>query len=34
VGVLALPTERRAKPGSRFQEDALPTLGEDTSDDL
>jgi hypothetical protein len=34
AGVLALPTERRAKPGSRFQEDALPTLGEDTSDDL
>jgi GT2 family glycosyltransferase len=34
VGLLALPTERRAKPGSRFQEDALPTLGEDTSDDL
>jgi GT2 family glycosyltransferase len=34
VGLLALPTERKAKPGPRVMDDALPTLGEDTSDDL
>jgi hypothetical protein len=34
VSLIALPTERRAKSDSRVTDDALPTLGEDTSDDL
>jgi len=34
VGLLAIPTERRAKPGPRVMDDALPALGEDTADDL
>jgi len=32
--LMALPTERRARADSRFTDDALPSLGEDTSDDL
>jgi GT2 family glycosyltransferase len=34
AGIFAVPTERRAKAGSRVRDDALPTLGEETSDDL
>jgi hypothetical protein len=32
--LLAIPTERRSRSGSRKIDDALPSLGEDTSDDL
>jgi hypothetical protein len=30
--LLAVPTERRSRPGSRRADDALPSLGEETSD--
>jgi hypothetical protein len=34
AGLFAIPTERRAQPGSRVRDDALPALGEETSDEL
>ncbi len=34
AGIFALPTERRAKASSRVRDDALPSLGEETSDDV
>lgn len=34
AGLFAIPTERRADPGSRVRDDALPALGEETSDEL
>jgi hypothetical protein len=33
AGIFALPTERRAKASTRVRDDALPSLGEETSDD-
>jgi hypothetical protein len=32
--IFALPTERRAKASTRARDDALPSLGEETSDDV
>jgi hypothetical protein len=32
--IFALPTERRAKASTRVRDDALPSLGEETSDDV
>lgn len=34
AGIFAVPTERRAKAGTRVRDDALPSLGEETSDDV
>jgi hypothetical protein len=34
AGIFALPTERRAKASTRVRDDALPSLGEETSDDV
>jgi hypothetical protein len=34
ASLLAIPTERRSRSGSRRIDDALPSLGEETSDDL
>jgi GT2 family glycosyltransferase len=34
VGLLAVPTERRSRSGSRPHDDALPSLGEETADDV
>ena len=34
VAIFAIPTERRARATSDIRDDALPTLGEETSDDV
>jgi len=34
VTILAIPTERRASGSRRPMDDAVPSLGEDSSDDL
>jgi len=34
AALFAIPTEKRAQPGSRFRDDVLPSLGEETSDEL
>lgn len=34
AALFAIPTERRAQPGSRVRDDVLPSLGEETSDEL
>jgi len=34
VAILAIPTERRVRATSDIRDDALPTLGEETSDDV